>query len=296
MVPRGTIIAALAVIELAIIGEGFVAIRGGSPAAGFARIAAEPTTAAPLEEGGAHRIFVAEGQPALTVDIGYADLTIITANAPVIDVSVRPSTAFGLLRATAPITTRDEDGTIRIATTGGTRWVIGDDRMVTVRVPPHTKVTVVKAGDILADGLRAPASLTSVGRGSVTVEDYNAPELQVAASNGHISLHGIDAERLDATSSNGRVDGTALRVRDGTVESDGRVTLEFAAGADSLVTAETNDGAVRLSGFPAAQSAPSETSGDADDDASARTVRLGAGSGRLNVHASEGNINLTRAT
>jgi hypothetical protein len=170
---------------------------------------------------------------------------------------------------------------------------MGDDRMVTVLVPPETQVTVVNAGDIKATGLRAEATLNSIGNGSVTVDDYDAAALHVSSSDGPIVLHQIVAPRLDATSSSDRIEGTALQVRDGIVESDGRVTLGFATGADTLVTAKASDGKIHLMGFDAAASgAPGRSSSDDDDDSSSQTVRVGSGDGRLEVHSSDGNITL----
>jgi len=155
---------------------------------------------------------------------------------------------------------------------------------------------VVNAGDIKANGLRADGSFNSIGNGSVTVGDYDAPALHVAASNGHIFLHQIVASSLDATSSNGRVEGTGLQVRDGSVEGDGRVTLGFAAGTDTLVTARTSNGRISVSGFSAAASFTTrpKSSDDDDDDSPSQTVRVGAGNGHFDVHSSDGNVILSQ--
>jgi hypothetical protein len=299
MSSRATIIAALLMIEVAIVGETLVALRGKSEAPAYVSSFGEgQVSGANLVEGGAHQIFDARTHPALTVDIGYADLTIRTTNSARIDISVSASKAFGIFRTKAPIVARADGARIDVAMTGGRGWSLGDNRMVTVLVPPQTQVTVVNAGDIKANGLRAQAEFNSIGRGSVTVEDYQAPVL-VASSNGRIALREIVARRLDALSSDGRVDGTELQVRDGRVESDGRVTLGFAAGADTLVNAQTRNGSVRLWGFGAgARAAAGHTSSDGGDgdsgngDSSAQTVRVGNGNGRLDVRASDGNINL----
>ena len=288
MIGRGTIIAVLLVIELAIVGEAGVVIHGGRPAPSPGQRAA---SGARLVEDGPHQVFGAGAHPALTVDIGYADLTILAGETSQVDVSLRASTAYGVLRARAPITARADGETIDIATADAGGWSTGDNRRVIVRVPPGTKVTVVDAGDIQATGLRAEASFKSIGRGSVTLDDYAAPALRIA-SNGRIGLHRIVAAHLDATSDDGRVDGTEMQVRDGSIESDGRVTLGLAAGTDTLVTAETSAGRISVSGFPAAASpTTSRTSGDdGADEASSRTVRVGAGNGHLDVHASDGDI------
>jgi hypothetical protein len=294
MISRGTIIAGLVVLELAVLGEIGVALHGGqAPPWSTQRTDAETASFPHLVEGGPHKTFATGGHPAVTVDIGYADLTIVTGNVSQIDVALSRSRDVGFLRSRAPITAREDGETIRIAATDEPGWSTGDDRMLTVVVPPETQVTVVNAGDIRANGLRAESSFNSNGNGSVTIKDYDAPALHVTASNGPISLHEIVAARLDATSGNDSIEGFGLQVRGGSVEASDRITLGFALGADTLVSAHTNDGKVNVSGFSAAASVH-KSSGDNSDDSSTESVRVGAGDGRLDVHTSDGNINLTQ--
>jgi hypothetical protein len=239
-----------------------------------------------IAESGPHRVFDAGAHPTLTVDIGYADLTIRTNHAAQFDVSVRKSTDFGFFRATAPMTARADGDALQIGTTPEQHgWTMGDDRMVTVLVPPATRVVVLSAGDIEADGLRAETSIASVGMGDVTIDDYDAPTLHVK-SNGRIALQSVRADRLDAIASDGRVIATALRVRDGNVESkDGNVSLRFASDADTLVHADTDDGTIRVPGMTASSST---------DDASSRAVRVGSGQGHIDVHTESGDIMIER--
>jgi hypothetical protein len=298
MITRSQVVAGLLAIEIAVVGAAVVAIRGSDPASSSTETVHVPVpriaSGSHLVEGGPARTFDAGDHPALSVDVGYADLTILPNKAPQIDVSVSASSAFGMLRATDPIGASEDAGTIRIATNGQGGWSAGDDRMVTVLVPPETKVTVVSAGDIKASGLRAEASLNSVGRGSVTVEDFDAPALHVAA-NERILLQQVVAPRLDVTSDDGHVIGSELQVRDGSVESDGRVTLGFAAGSDTLVTAEASDGKIGVTGFAGVPTLPTVRKSDGDDnDSSSQTVRVGAGEGHLDVHSSDGNITLAQ--
>jgi hypothetical protein len=270
-----------------------VAVRGGQTGPSWAWAGDTAVPGPHLIEGGPHQIFDTGAHPALTVDIGYADLTILTSKTPRIDVGLSAAPAFGFFGTSAPIAARDDGGTIRISTIHTPRWSTGDDRMVTVLVPPDTEVTVVNAGDIRADGLRAEASFNSIGSGSVTIDDYDAPTLR-ATSKGPITLHQVAAPHLDATSRDDRVEATALQVRDGTIESDDWVTLGFVRGADTVVTAETKDGKVKVSGFDADASVANDRKRDDDDDSSSQTVRVGDGDGRLYVHSSDGDITLAQ--
>jgi hypothetical protein len=241
-------------------------------------------------EGGSHKVFDTGKRPTLTIDIGYADLTIVARDGSQVDASASKASDFGLFRSKAPFTALQDGDAIHITTPGRNTWGSGDDRMVTVVVPPETAVTVLSAGDITATGLRADASIKSAGSGSITIEDYKAPTLRVA-SRDSITLSQVVADRLDASSKDGHVEGTDVRVRDGNVTSDEHVTLGFAPGSDALISAETNDGKVHVSGFPAGSAAAETTSSD-DDDASTRTVRVGAGAGHFSVHANDGSITL----
>ena len=89
-----------------------------------------------------------------------------------------------------------------------------------------------------------------------------------------------------------------MQLHDGSVSSaNGRVSLGFAPAADTTVSAASNNGRVRVSGFAAAPANQTRRGDDEIDDGnspSATQVRIGAGSGRLNVRASNGNIDLTQ--
>jgi len=296
MISRSQLIAVLVALEVVIAGEMVLAIRGDQPAEWSVWQSGAVAASGPnLAEGGAHQIFAAGAHPAVTVNIGYADLTIRTGDASQIDVSVSKSSDFGIFRGNGPISATKDGDTVRVEAAGASHWSAGDNRMVTLVVPPNTRVTVDKAGDIKAQGLRADASFQSVGNGSITIEDYDSHNLTVAASDGRITLQRVSANHLDATSSDGRIEGTGLLLRDGNIESDdGRVSLGFAAGTNALVSAETSDGKIRVSGIPGASNATAKSNDDDDDDSSSRSVRIGAGEGRLDVRSSDGNIYLNQ--
>jgi len=291
MVTRAGLIAVLVVVEIGLIGEMVLAVRGDAGWPGPPN-GAQASSDAKLVEGGAHKIFDAGSHPALNIDIGYADLTIRAGEASQFDVSVSKPTDFGIFRATSAITARKDGDTIRIAVAGGRGFSTGDMRMVTVVVPPETQVNVADAGDIRMSGLHGETSVKSVGDGSVTVEDFDASELHVTAD-GRITLNRIASPRLEISAGDDGVVGTALQVRDGSIESDGRVTLGFPATADTVVNAEASDGKVRVTGFAGSTTAQTPPK-DSDSDSSSQSVRIGAGEGLLDVHSSDGNISISQ--
>jgi hypothetical protein len=310
MVPRATLIAVLVGVELALI-FGMVVSVGGGPSGRFGR-AGTPAGAASLK---GPTTFTAGDRPAVAVDVGLADVVIDAVPGTRIDVSVSDSRMH--VGSSAPITARDDGGTIRVTASETDAWAfLGDSRTVHITVPPATTVVVANAGNVTVSGLRAAATINSGAhfhpddgvtvrdfRGSLTattsngnldVIDADCSELHVASENGRLTLTRVRARQIDASSSNGRVNGTGLQLRDGRVaSSNGRVSLGFAPGADTTVSAASSNGRVNVSGLSVGtQSVKSDD--DDDDSTAAKTVRVGAGGGRLTVRTSNGSIDLTQ--
>ena len=298
MASRGTVVAGLVGLQIFVVGMAVVAVMGGVPTPSFAYRVLGPHAPGPdlangsdLAVGGPHHVFDVSPKPSLEVDIGYADLTILTSTAATkVDVSLGGDPDALPFSVNSPIAVRRVGDTIRVAK-ASSRWSTGDDRMVTVVVPPDTHVDVVNAGDIKATGLRSDASFSSIGSGSVTVEDFDGTTLR-ASSRGRVLLQRVVAAHLDARSRDDSVEGSGLQVRDGSIESDDRANLGFAAGSDTLVSAVAEDGKILASGFPDDDD-PAVRKSD-DRDTSTRTLRIGSATGRLEVHASDGNIVLTQ--
>jgi hypothetical protein len=294
VIQRGTLIAVLIGVEVALVAMMAQAISPGAQAPWHDAATNHPGSA----EAGADYAFHTGPQPEVTVDIGYADLTVYQHSEAGITVNVTGHGWHGFGSPAPPITALQDGNTINVSAAEYSGFSFGDDRMVTIAVPPGTRLTVNNAGNIKATGLRAAASLKSVGNGTVWIEDFNGPSLDVSSSNGRLTLHNIVVRQLDAESSNGRVEVTGLQVRDGNIDSsNGRVTLGFAPGSDTTVTAETSNGHINVSGFavtPAKVVKSGDDDDDDDDSSAAKTIRVGAGSGRLGVHTSNGSIYLNQ--
>lgn len=298
MIQRGTLIAVLVGVEVALVAMMAQAISPGSQ--GTAHDAAMRNFHGPTGHGAAAYTFTAGAHPEVTVDIGYADLTVYRRNEPGIAVDITASGWHGFGSSAPEISAKQDGAGVSVIAAESPGWTWGDDRMVTIAVPPGTRLNVQNAGNIKATGLRERATFKSVGNGAIVIEDFNGPALTVATSNGRVTLHNIIAPQLDAESSNGRVEGTALQVRDGRIDSsNGRVTLGFMPGTDTTVTAATSNGHINVSGFTVVPAKvvkhSADDDGDDDDDSpNAKTIRVGAGSGRLDVHTSNGSIYLNQ--
>jgi hypothetical protein len=317
MVPRATLIAVLVGVEMALVFAMVVAM-GGGPKASYGGWPGAPAGAPALNPLTPGQTFPAGDHPALVIDVGMADVTIETHPDARIDVAV--TDGFHHVGSQAPILSRADGNTVRISADESDFWAwLGDSRVVHITAPPETRVVIANGGNIRLTGLRADATVTSGAhfhagdgisirdfRGSLTatspdgridVTDADCPQLHLTSSNGRVTLTRVRAQQIFATSSNGRVEGTGLQLRDGSVaSSNGRVSLGFASGADTTVTAGADNGRVRLSGFAATAATNVHRSDDEDDDDSsaAQTVRVGAGSGRLDVRASNGSIDLSQ--
>lgn len=302
MIQRGTLIAVLIGVEVALVAMMAQAISPGAQAPWHDAAMRQFHRASGPGAHAADYVFTTGAHPEVSVDIGYADLTVYQRSEPGITVDVTGHGWHGFGSSAPPITATQSGNQVNISAAESSGFSWGDDRMVTIAVAPGTRLTVHNAGNIKATGLRAAASFKSVGMGTVVIDDFNGPSLEVASSNGRLTLHNIVVRQLDAESSNGRVDATALQVRDGTIESsNGRVTLGFAAGADTTVSAQTSNGHINVSGFSATpakyvkQGDDDDGEGSSDDDStSAKTIRVGTGSGRLDVHTSNGSIYLSQ--
>jgi hypothetical protein len=306
MVPRATLIAVLIGVEGALLFSMAVAVRGGIPGPSFG---SHHAVGSPAEAPSWS--FSAGPNASVVIDIGLADLTIETQAGARISVAVVPGLVVG---SPGPIAARDDGGTIRITTPDNSGWAAADDRNVHVIVPPATQIIVEEAGDIVASGLRASASFDSPhgwitvrdfhgdltatsSNGHIDVSDADCPTLHASSENGRVVLRRVSVQNLIASSSNGRVEATGLEAHNGSVSSsNGRVSLGFAPGADTTVDATASNGSVNVTGFTTiAGGGVKPASDDSDDeDSSARTVRVGGGSGRLDVRANNGSIDLTR--
>jgi hypothetical protein len=299
MISRSVVIGALVVVELAIVGEAVRTFSGAGPFKGNVAWASE-APAAPLD-----RTFSAGEAPHVVIDVGSVDVEVRTASAADVHVVETMHGAGFFGDRLVPVTTRQTADGVRIAQApgGDVHFVLGMlERSVRLTVPSGARIEVLSAGDVTAEGLRAPLSAHS-DNGAIRVRDHRG-DLALTTANGRIELHDVQgrtlamtshngrivldrvgAERLDAGTGNGRVEATALRVVDGTVvSSHGPVRLALAENSDATVTAHTANGRVHVRDL------------QADDDetsSSERVVRLGGGRGRFDVTAANGSITLS---
>jgi hypothetical protein len=306
MISRSTLIGALVVVELAIVGLAARAVGAG---------AGPPSYPAPARNvawsGGSSalldRTIPTGPSPVVVVDVHDVDVTIETAAAPSVrayDTTQRWGFVSG---GSLPAVTleRTADG-VRVSApeNAGTVHLVfgGWGRRLHLTVPPTAQVRVVSGGSIDASGLRAPFVAhvaddsisvrdqrgdvdVSTNDGRIELDDVQGGRIEASTNDGRLVLTQIVANQLDASTDDGRIQAHDIRAVDGTVSTkNGRVTMGFADGSDAVVTLHTADGKITVDGI-----ARSDSDGD-----HAQTVQLGSGRGHFAVSTGDGSITVTQ--
>ncbi len=315
MISRTTLLGALVVVELAILGAAGQAIAGGHQrfhqvhpnfdATGDHRhfrmtVASDTPVTTVLD-----RTFTAGGlTPHVVVDVTDVPVAVETGTAASVHVAgdVRKSgfknAADGAITATATA-----DG-VRI-TAGDTSDVPGDfTRTLRLTVPPGALVEIASAGHLDASGLRAKLIAhvsdgairvsnhrgdldVTTDSGDVELVDVQGDSIAAHSDDGHLKLTTVAAEHLNAHTKSGAIAATDLRAVDGALATeDGRIGVTFAADSDANVNLHTDDGSITGAG--------SAADTDTSESAESRTMRLGSARGSFTVSTASGSITVSQ--
>jgi hypothetical protein len=306
---RVAIVAGLGVAELWIVGMMFRSLcGGGGHEVGYAATVSNSPFAAMAGEASGGRL-------SKTMDTGPAPHVVIDDDDATLTVSVRPGSTVAVNEETDvrgwvrgsqhPVTMeRTGDGVEIVRSGNGLVVSMGlVRRRLDVVVPPAARLDVKNAGSTTISGLRADAAVHS-DDGSIVVSDVHGA-VSVRTDDGRIELHSVDGPSVDVNSENGRVlldRVRALRVAvttdDGRIEvvrsllgggkiqtNNGRISLELDPRSDVTVKARASSGKV-IAQAPLIAAGGS----DDDDDDSPSTIRVGSGSGQLDVGSDDGSI------
>ena len=306
MISRSTLIGALVVVELAIVGAAASALTGGSVfpvMPGLAHLHAK--NAGAVGANALDRTFTTGFAPAVKVDVGGVKVIVETANAPTVRVIERFTSHGWLSGNAAPVVAEQTPEGIRVSTHGddGVHLMFGEfAHDVRLIVPPNARVEVRSSDAIDASGLRTKfVGRTSEGR--VQVRDHRG-DLDVSSDDGRIYLTDVEgntiaanthsgrlyfdrvaAGKLDARTEFGKVFASEVRVGDGALSThDGDVFVGFASDSDATAVAHpSEDNTVSVRDFPSSA-----------DGTNGRTVRLGGGRGRFAVSTDDGSIAISQ--
>ncbi len=297
---RATVVAMLLAAEIAIVGMAIYALgRGGTS---FAASLHSPDFAAapiaPLAAGATPHVVIDDPRSRVIVGTSGDEL-----------VHVRDLTRIrGAVFSSGPYphltATRTADG-VRIARPDGGRATFSIFDMsvqrIEVDVPPGARLEVARCEGAEVNGLDGGVSVHSVDghislsdlRGSVdahsddgyiSATNVRGDRLAMESMDGHLSLDNVAVNSLVGTTRDGHIEAGNLSVgNDASLQTaDGWMRVRFAPGADVTVDASTRDGKITVDGF------------SSDNDSSAqRTIRLGAGTGRVKLATDDGSIHIT---
>lgn len=316
MLSRSTLIGALVVVELAIVGVAVRAIAGGGAGPG-----AHPPGWTSHWPGGTSPAYgskrldasIATGTtPHITIDVDDVRVIVQAAGESASVHAVESLRTFGWTSsAPAPIRAeRTADGVrITMPDRSGMHVMMGGySRTLTVTVPERATLEVTNGdGSITASGLRSGLTARTgdgsihisdlrggvdvrTGDGSITAVDVQGPAIRLETSDGRVRLDRVVADRLDGNTGDGSIEGLAVRVADGALGTkDGRIRLAVTPDSDATVNLHTGDGRITLDDGMTAVGSPSD-----DGDARTRVVRLGTGRGRFEISSGDGSISLTQ--
>ncbi|GAC1573156.1 MAG: hypothetical protein NVS3B7_04270 [Candidatus Elarobacter sp.] len=304
MISRSTLIGALVVVELGIVGMAAKAIAGDAAGMGFGFPAASPSFAAPFTRT-YQATFPSGARPHVVIDVHDLDV-VVQSNAAATMRVVEVLQKSGYVRGTfAHVSAEQTSDGLRIASSGadGEHMVIGSlTHQLTLVVPPGARVEVLSGGRIEAGGLRAKfiahvedgaIHLTnhrgdvdvSTASGRIYLTDVQGTDIAASTHEGRLYLTRIGAERIDAHTNFGNVFATDVRAVDGALTTkSGRIALSLAGNSDVTVTAQAGDGeTVSVSGIAST-----------GDDDQKRIVRLGSGRGHFEVSTPDDSIAITQ--
>ena len=312
MISRSTLVGALVVVELAIVGMAAKAIAGdaGAPSIqpfgfGHHHIGLFGRDGAPVTKP-LDKTFRSGVAPHVVIDVHDVDVYVSTSPETGVHVVETVQTSGYVSGTFAALTAEPIADGLRIGSSGGSsvHVMIGSvDRALRLIVPAAAQVEIVSGGRVEVSGLRAKFIAhvedgaihvtnqrgdvdVSTGDGRIYLTDVQSADIAATTHSGRLYFTRVGAERLDAHTNCGRIYATDIRAVDGALTTkDGRVSVSLAGNSDATVTAkiQDSDDKITVSGLSAT-----------DEGTNTRTVRLGSGRGHFEIGSDNGSVNITQ--
>ncbi|MBV9439518.1 MAG: DUF4097 family beta strand repeat protein [Candidatus Eremiobacteraeota bacterium] len=304
MVSRSTLIGALVVVELALVGLMARALTGSGQASTFAGAGTPWWSSGHSHEVVPFSASLTTGPaPHVVIDAPRYRVTVVAQSGD--DVRISGSTfVHGIVHGSpAPVSLeRTTDGVRISAPDQAVNVVFGEVvRELHVTLPPQSTIEATGAGRLSVSGLRAKL-LARLDNAALSVSDHRG-EIEASSANGRIELRNVAGERiavstsngrlslddvagplLDVHTANGRITAAGLRVTDGRITSgNGHIKVTFDDASDTTVTATSGNGPVSCSG-----------ASTSSDGGRTRVVTLGSGKGRFTISSGNGPVTITQ--
>ncbi len=289
----------LVAAEIVIVGMALFAIGHGraSLAAGLHHVDFAAAPISPLSAGAAPHVVVDDADSRVQVNVS-SDSLVHVRDLTQIHGGVFSSTTYPQLHVA-----RTSDG-VSIERARVPDLSIGifgfSTQRIEVDVPAGARLEIARCSGADVDGITGGVSVHSVD-GHVTLADLqgdvdarsddgylkatnvHGDRLALASSDGHLTLDRVAVASLSANTRDGRIEAADLSVTsDATLQTgDGSMHVSLAPNADLTINASTRDGHIYVDGAPTD-----------DDDAAQRSIRLGAGTGRMTLTTADGSIHI----
>jgi hypothetical protein len=295
---RATVLAALAAVELVILGLIFASLRGFAHHGSVALASTSTGSGLPPD---VHTTIATSRAPSVVIRDDDAHIHISTAAAPQVRVD-ETTTSDGYVRGVTPLNVEHRE--FNAIYIGRHELYHGSmHRDIAIVVPVGATIEVDDCASLSMSGLSGSATIRCSGDQAVEISDQrgdlvvrnddgrvsiahmSAGRLEVDNSDGSIEISDLRTEFLTLKTGDGRISATGLVAGNGSVQSgDGNVALTFAPSANLTVGVKTGDG--KLTAVSPLQIVQI---GDSDGE---RQVRFGAGDGRLDIKTDDGGVTL----
>jgi hypothetical protein len=300
MISRSTLVGALVVVELAILGVAAKAVGGHASAHWNFSPSDSPPVVSKLD-----KTFDTGPSPHVVIDVDQANVSVQAGAAAGVHVAGTMRVSGRTSGATPSLTAvRTADG-VRVSVESGLVHVRHGrlEREVRLTVPPGADVEIASAGSVTASGLRAKlvARLAdgsvhvanhrgdldvTTASGDIDLLDVHSAALTARTDDGALKLTSSGADHIDAHTDSGAITAIGLRAVDGQLATDdGAVDVSFAPESDATVSLHTADGHIIGAG-PAAV-------GD-DSSGGTRSLQLGSARGTFTVSTDSGSITVSQ--
>jgi DUF4097 and DUF4098 domain-containing protein YvlB len=298
---RSSLVAMLVAVEVVIVGIALYVVGG---VAHGHRVDFAAKSIAPVDAGTAPRVAVDDVDSRVIVAASNDGLVHVK------DLTSAHGTFFNDRATVAQLDVkRTSDGvSISRPESNGVHLQLGwFERRIEVEVPPGSHVDVARCAGAEISGIVGGVAVTSQdGRikladlrgsvrahsddGSIYASRVRGDDLALQSNDGRLSLVDVSASSLDAQTKSGSIEARDLEIAGGTQPravlhtGDGSIRVALAPRADLTVDASTGDGSVSVDG-----QSYRDTGGG---DAAQHTVRLGSGSGNLQLSSDDGSIHI----
>lgn len=298
---RASLVAMLVAVEIAIVGIALYTVRG----MGIAHVHAVDFVAktfTPLEAGSSPRIEIDDPDSGVYVTASSDGLVHVR------DLTSTHGAFFGSRSSIPQLDVkRTSDGvSISRAAMGAHFDFWWSERRIEVEIPSGSRLEIARCSGAHVTGVEGGVAVASQdGRitltdlrgsiqaksddGSITATRVRGDNLVLQSADGRLRLEDVSASSLDAQTKDGSIEAHGLAIAAGAQHAvlhtgDGSIRVALASGADLTVDASTGDGHIDVDG---------NTASNGDSDSAQRTVRVGNGSGSLQLSSGDGSIHLT---